>query len=335
VTAATQHISDAANTPGTIGFYLLTPLADTTPAFSGTFNGNFRTRLSIDVVNIDCATWAVGTTVKSLTSVLVYPTDQLYKVNTNVTTLGLVTGNCYRVIPKLDGAKLGFRDAQVTTGTPATGVKRWTPGSNLTFSFRLEGNLDADGDGVLNHVDNCPTTANQNQQDSNSNGVGDACEVADADGDGIADSSDNCAGTYNPGQQNSDGDAAGDACDGCSTDASKIAPGVCGCGFSDADSDGDGYADGPGGSDATAACGDVCTTDNTKHAASDVTGAGHCGCNIADTDSDGDGYADCNDGCVNNQYKTAAGTCGCSSFDNDADGDGDVDNCPPVLTCPI
>lgn len=38
---------------------------------------------------------------------------------------------------------------------------------------------DADGDGVLDNIDNCPTLANANQADANSNGVGDACDESE------------------------------------------------------------------------------------------------------------------------------------------------------------
>ncbi len=43
---------------------------------------------------------------------------------------------------------------------------------------------DTDGDGFLDDVDNCPSVSNSLQTDSNSDGVGDAC---DADSDGIRD----------------------------------------------------------------------------------------------------------------------------------------------------
>ncbi len=61
---------------------------------------------------------------------------------------------------------------------------------------------DADCDGVLDGVDNCVDTANPDQADVDSDGVGDACE--DTDDDGVFDSGDNCPSDYNPGQEDGD-----------------------------------------------------------------------------------------------------------------------------------
>jgi hypothetical protein len=87
-------------------------------------------------------------------------------------------------------------------------------GSNTTFNFDPE--PDADGDGVPDATDNCPTTSNPGQEDVDGDGVGDAC--------------DNCPGNPNTNQADNDGDQLGDACDpdddnDGQTDAHEIACG--------------------------------------------------------------------------------------------------------------
>jgi len=71
---------------------------------------------------------------------------------------------------------------------------------------------DDDGDGIPTIDDNCPFVFNPDQADSNGNGIGDACED-DRDGDGVPDEFDNCPDVPNPDQADLDGDGVGDACD--------------------------------------------------------------------------------------------------------------------------
>ncbi|MFQ5425390.1 MAG: thrombospondin type 3 repeat-containing protein, partial [Phycisphaerae bacterium] len=92
-----------------------------------------------------------------------------------------------------------------------------------------------------------------------------------------------------------------DCDDRCPNDPNKVAPGVCGCGVADADTDGDGTAD----------CVDGCPNDPSKIIAA------ACGCGVPDIDTDGDGVADCVDNCplVSNVDQA------------DTDGDGIGDAC--------
>jgi hypothetical protein len=103
------------------------------------------------------------------------------------------------------------------------GFRNRTGYFNLTITSRAndndtdgDGELDVcdpdiDGDGFNNTDDNCPLVANPGQNDTNRDGVGDACDI---DGDGIPDDADNCPSVVNPMQTDSDGDGFGDyACD--------------------------------------------------------------------------------------------------------------------------
>ena len=56
--------------------------------------------------------------------------------------------------------------------------------------------FDADGDGIPNSLDNCPTTANPDQLDCNNNGIGEACEnFTDCNSNSVPDSCDISSGT--------------------------------------------------------------------------------------------------------------------------------------------
>jgi hypothetical protein len=59
-------------------------------------------------------------------------------------------------------------------------------------------NVDSDEDGIPDCEDNCPETANPEQEDVDGDGVGDVC--------------DNCRDIPNEDQIDIDGDGVGDAC---------------------------------------------------------------------------------------------------------------------------
>ena len=199
----------------------------------------------------------------------------------------------------------------VATGTCTVSVSQagdtdYYPATSVARSFTIT-NADSDGDSVNDGVDNCPTVANSNQLDTDSDGTGDACDTDDDD-DGTDDGPDNCPLIANADQLDTDSDGTGDACD--------------------TDDDDDGTDDGPDNcplianadqldtdSDGT---GDVCDTDDDGDGVSD-TDEGANGTDRLVQDTDGDGANDGTDNCPFTP----------NADQSDADSDGIGDRCAP------
>jgi hypothetical protein len=133
------HIRDGNHPSGASNFFFLSPLAESFVP-TGTFDPTLKARLSLRIDNLSsCDDSATVTSVHyARGNALLYTSVELYKFSLNASKIGLVDGSCYRVQPLLDGNALGFRDVHITSGGPADGFKRWTPGSNLTIAFRIE-----------------------------------------------------------------------------------------------------------------------------------------------------------------------------------------------------
>ncbi len=155
------------------------------------------------------------------------------------------------------------------------------------------GELDADSDGVIDSLDNCPNTPNADQADSNSNGIGDACEAGPTCTDSDSD-------TFS-----TEGGACGTV--DCNDGNATIYPGAAlACVLNDVDYNCDGVVDCPAGPTCTDADGDTYSAEG-----------GACG------------TADCNDGDAT-IYPTAPLLCTQSDVDYNCDA---VLDCVTVLIC--
>jgi uncharacterized repeat protein (TIGR01451 family) len=160
---------------------------------------------------------------------------------------------------------------------------------------------DGDGDGTIDACDGCPADAAKQAP-----GLC-GCNVADgdSDGDGVPNCDDQCPSFDD--NLDSDGDGEPDCTDLCPSDPDKVAPGICGCGVSDADTDADGTPD----------CFDNCPDDAGAQTDTDGDGIGDV-CDICPDDIDPDQLDSDGDGLGN--------ACDPTPFPPNPDNPGDIGN---------
>ena len=260
------------------------------------------------------------------------------------------TANFNDANPTWSQSQNGMKDVQVTSfdlRISDNTILASTYGRGMftgVFSAE-EDNTDSDGDGFLDNVDNCPTTANPGQEDLDSDGVGDVCDVCpdsddaidtdndgvpdgcdvcedsddtiDTDGDGIPDGCDNCPTIINPGQEDADDDGVGDVCDVCpdsddaiDTDNDGVPEGCDVCEDSDdtIDTDGDGIPDG---------CDNCSTIINPDQEDADDDGVGDVCDTTPNGDDDNDGVDNLLDHCANTALGTLVDANGCFTLPSD------------------
>ena len=127
--------------------------------------------------------------------------------------------------PGMDGRAEEAEDGDQRPADDATADCRLCDVPEDTPSELPPATTDADGDGVADGLDNCPSISNEDQADFDDDDAGDACDDDD-DGDGVADGED--AFPLDPSEWSDvDGDGIGDnsdfeTCDGIDNDGDGV-----------------------------------------------------------------------------------------------------------------